>query len=169
MSVVVLAGGPRYASSSRVAAVEAGEVAALSEGARHASLLIVEDDSSVRILLGRALAGDGVTIAEAGNAEEAQRIARARRPDVVIADVVMPGRSGIDLRRDLTQSHPGLPVILISGYSPEQVAEFAARTPATSFLPKPFTISELRRMVNDALSGHLPRESAPPSPDNDDR
>lgn len=121
--------------------------------AQRVSLLVVDDDRSVRLLLGRALAEDGVDIAEAQNAEEAQMVAAGRQLDVVIADVVMPGRSGIDLRRDLTHSHPSLPVVLISGYSPEQVAEFAARTPATSFLPKPFTIAALRQVVSDALAG----------------
>jgi len=117
------------------------------------SLLVVDDDRSVRLLLGRALAEDGVEISEAQNAEEARVVVAERRPDVVIADVVMPGRSGIELRRELMQSDPELPVVLISGYSPEQVAEFAARTPATTFLPKPFTIAALRRVVSDALNG----------------
>ena len=120
---------------------------------QHVSLLVVDDDRSVRLLLGRALAEDGVDIAEAQNADEAQMVAAERQLDVVIADVVMPGRSGIELRRALTHSHPRLPVVLISGYSPEQVAEFAARTPATSFLPKPFTIAALRQVVSDALAG----------------
>lgn len=118
------------------------------------SLLVVDDDRSVRLLLGRALAEDGVDISEAQNAQEAESAMAERLPDVVIADVVMPGRSGIDLRRDVMQSHPNIPFVLISGYSPEQVAEFAARTPATAFLPKPFTIAALRQVVSDALNGH---------------
>jgi DNA-binding NtrC family response regulator len=121
----------------------------------------VEDDLSVRILLGRALAAEGITIAEAGTADDAQQLASANQPDVIIADVMMPGRSGIDLRRELTHLCPGVPVILISGYSPEQVAEFAAHTPATAFLPKPFAIAELQQMVNNALAG-LPFRHALP-------
>jgi DNA-binding NtrC family response regulator len=118
---------------------------------RRVSLLVVEDDRSVRTLLGRALAGDGVEVSEAPNAAEAERLVAESCPDLVVADVVMPGRSGIELRRELMNLYPKLPVVLISGYSPEQVAEFAARTPATSFLPKPFSIAALQQTVNEAL------------------
>lgn len=114
-------------------------------------LLVVDDDHSVRLLLGRALADDGIEIMDASNAAEAGRIAAERCPDLVVADVVMPGRSGIELRRELMELCPKLPVILISGYSPEHVAEFVARTPATTFLPKPFTIAALRTAVDEAL------------------
>lgn len=151
--------GGHVVASSRVAPREAA-----GAPAPPVRLLVVEDDPSVRTLLGHVLAEDRRIIDQAANVDEAERLAAHQRPDIVIADVVMPGRSGIDLRREFVRRFPGLPVILISGYSPEQVAEFVARTPATAFLPKPFSIADLRQMVEDALDGGFHRGLLPGAP-----
>jgi DNA-binding NtrC family response regulator len=148
--------GGHFVASSPVAPREAA-----GDPAAPVRLLVVEDDPSVRTLLGHVLADDHHVIDQAASVDEAERLAAHQRPDIVIADVVMPGRSGIDLRREFVRRFPGLPVILISGYSPEQVAEFVARTPLTAFLPKPFSIADLRQMVEDALDGGFRRGIAP--------
>jgi DNA-binding NtrC family response regulator len=69
----------------------------------------------------------------------------------VITDIVMPGESGIELRRTLAKRWPELPVILISGYSADGPAEFAARTPHTAFVQKPFAADQLLALVTNTL------------------
>lgn len=123
----------------------------LAASPRSANVLVVDDDRSVRILIARILATATRTISQAANILEAQQMAERLRPDLVVADVVMPGGSGLDLRRSFSSRFPGVPVILISGYSPDQVAEFVAQTPATLFLPKPFSIADLSRLVDKVL------------------
>ncbi|MCL4240746.1 MAG: response regulator, partial [Dehalococcoidia bacterium] len=71
----------------------------------------------------------------------------------VISDIVMPGESGIELRRAILDRWPGLPVILISGYSAEGPAEFAARTPGTIFVQKPFAADHFLALVDQTLTG----------------
>jgi len=72
----------------------------------------------------------------------------------------MPGASGIDLRRELSERWPDLPVILISGFSSDGPAEFAAGTPHTQFLQKPFAAERLLELVAEMLEG---RESPDPA------
>ena len=83
---------------------------------------------------------------------DAQAQCDEQRPDLVISDIVMPGASGIDLRRELSQRWPALPVILISGFSSDGPAEFAAGTPHTQFLQKPFAAERLLEIVAEALA-----------------
>jgi DNA-binding NtrC family response regulator len=64
----------------------------------------------------------------------------------------MPGESGIELRRAIATMYPGLPVILISGYSAEGPAEFAARTPDTVFVQKPFAADQLLDLVDETFA-----------------
>jgi len=115
-------------------------------------ILIVDDDDPVRVMLARLLRTQGYTVVQAANAAQAQTSLKAQRPDLVITDIVMPGESGIELRRKIADLWPGLPVILISGYSAEGPAEFAARTPDTAFVQKPFAADQLLGLVEQTLA-----------------
>lgn len=116
-------------------------------------ILVVDDDDPVRVMLGRLLRTQGYTVVQATSAAEARRSAEQVRPDLVITDIVMPGESGIELRRDLALRWPGLPVILISGYSTDGPAEFASRTRNTLFVQKPFGAEQLLGLVERTLGG----------------
>lgn len=118
-----------------------------------AVILVVDDDDPVRIMLGRLLQTRGHTIVQAANAPEARKLLESQPVDLVVSDIVMPGESGIELRRTIAAQWPNLPVILISGYSPEGPAEFAAKTPLTWFVQKPFVVTgKLLDVVDDALA-----------------
>lgn len=123
------------------------------------SILVVDDDDPVRVMLARLLRTQGYDVRQASNAREARAAIGAARPDLVISDIVMPGESGIELRRDIAQRWPGLPVILISGYSAEGPAEFAARTPNTRFVQKPFAADQLLSLVGQVLEAEGPENS----------
>jgi DNA-binding NtrC family response regulator len=134
------------------------ETQSLPEGQR--SILVVDDDDPVRVMLARLLRTQGYEVHQAANAREARKAIEASRPDLVISDIVMPGESGIELRRAIAQHWPGLPVILISGYSAEGPAEFAARTANTTFVQKPFAADQLLSLVEQVLAGEAAGNSA---------
>ena len=115
-------------------------------------ILVVDDDATVRIMLARLLRTQGYTVFQAGNAREARAVLDRDRPDLVISDIVMPGESGIELRRAIASRWPEMPVILISGFSAEGPAEFAARTPNTVFVQKPFAADQLLELVEQTIA-----------------
>jgi len=115
-------------------------------------ILVVDDDDAVRVMLSRLLRTQGYTVLQASHAREVRAILAEQRPDLVISDIVMPGESGIELRRHMARNWPEIPVILISGYSPEGPAEFAARNPNTIFVQKPFAADDLLALVRDTLA-----------------
>ncbi len=122
-------------------------------------ILIVDDDDPVRVMLARLLRTQGYSVVQAANAAQARTVLAEEMPDLVISDIVMPGESGIELRRTISNRWPDLPVILVSGYSAEGPAEFAARTPNTSFVQKPFAADQLLSLVEQTLSDrHIDRE-----------
>jgi two-component system, cell cycle sensor histidine kinase and response regulator CckA len=104
------------------------------------------------VMLARLLRTQGYSVLQASNALEARVALDGGRPDLVISDIVMPGESGIELRRDIGGRWPDLPVILISGYSAEGPAEFAARAPNTIFVQKPFAADQLLNLVEETLA-----------------
>jgi len=118
-----------------------------------ATILVVDDDDPVRVMLARLLRTQGYTVYQAAHAAEARAQLDVARPDLVISDIVMPGESGIELRRGILERWPELPVILISGYSAEGPAEFAARTPNTVFVQKPFAADQFLALVEETLAG----------------
>ena len=104
-------------------------------------------------MLARLLRTQGHEVLQAANAAAAYALLGERPPDLIISDIVMPGESGIELRRNVSARWPNLPVILISGYSAEGPAEFAARTPQTVFVQKPFAADQFLQLVEETLAG----------------
>jgi DNA-binding NtrC family response regulator len=125
---------------------ESGKLPAIAR-----KILVVDDDDPVRVMLARLLRIMGHAVEQASSARQAREAIEAGRPDLVISDIVMPGESGIELRREIAQRWPGLPVILISGYSADGPAEFAARTANTTFMQKPFAAEQLLALVDQIL------------------
>ncbi|MCL6643902.1 MAG: response regulator [Dehalococcoidia bacterium] len=120
-----------------------------------ATILVVDDDDPVRVMLARLLRTHGFTVLQAAHAAEARAILEREQVDLVVSDIVMPGESGIELRRAVLEQRPEVPFILISGYSAEGPAEFAARAPRTIFVQKPFAADQFLRLVEATLgTGH---------------
>ena len=134
-----------------------GAGSAAEESALAATILVVDDDDPVRVMLARLLRTQGYTVLQAAHANEARALLDTRKPDLVISDIVMPGESGIELRRSILERWPEIPVILISGYSAEGPAEFAARTLNTLFVQKPFAADQFLALVEQTLA---PTDSA---------
>jgi PAS domain S-box-containing protein len=116
------------------------------------TLLVVEDDPDVRKTLVQSLRPVGYRVVEAGDGEQALAYLRsaARRPDLVLTDLVMPRMGGLALATQLRGEAPGLPVIFLSGYS-DAVLEPSAELRGAPLLQKPPSVSALRRVVRDTL------------------
>ena len=115
-------------------------------------ILVVDDDDSVRTMLARLLRTAGHEVVQAKSGAAARETVAAQAVEVIVSDIVMPGDSGIDLRRWLAEHHPSVPVILTSGYSPDAPAEFAAQIPRTWFLQKPFGAGELLGLISEVVA-----------------
>ncbi len=118
------------------------------------TLLLVEDDPSVRRLTARLLAGLGYNVLEAGNGGEALMI--VERPDAqidcVVTDVVMPHTSGLELVRHLRRSHPNLRVLFITGFAADAEPMLRAEGERAPILIKPFDRETLARAVRNAIT-----------------
>jgi len=121
------------------------------EGPR--TILLVEDELSLRRLTQRSLREAGYVVLEAGDAPEAVAIARrAASPiDLLLTDVVMPGMSGGDLAKKLSSERPGMHILFMSGYTDGAIEVHGDLRPGLVVLRKPFTRETLLRAVDDAL------------------
>lgn len=126
-------------------------------GRAQGRILLVEDDPIVSSLVGTMLEDLGYRIARAGTADEAmQMIASGFPADLLLSDVIMPGRAtGLDLARDARRRRPELPIVLMTGYS----EEIAGGTEFT-VLSKPYTLDALVTALERAAPG--PRRDAGP-------
>jgi len=117
------------------------------------TVLIVEDEELVRALGVRALKTFGYTCHGAHNAAEALRLLNDPEAsvDLVVTDVVMPGMSGGALGSQVARLRPGMPVLYTSAFSDEDVIRRGMLGEGRPFLQKPFTPTELARMVREAL------------------
>jgi PAS domain S-box-containing protein len=147
------------AVSPSMAALEPGadasdDVAAQAPASSRASLLIVEDDTGVRAFTTQALRDAGWTVLEAGNPADALAIAaRESQPlDLLLTDVVLPGINGTDLAERLRVLRPGLRVLFMSGYTPDEILASAALPIAGQLLRKPFMPATLRERVSQVLN-----------------
>ena len=115
------------------------------------TILIVEDDPVLREFLCTALA-DEFDVAAAVTGEEAIELARQRRPDVMLLDVMLPGMSGLDIVRQLRadQELRDLPVLVMTAFSDIDPSE-AEAAGADRFLSKPFDLLELTETLKELI------------------
>jgi|SRR5581483_4074989 len=119
-----------------------------------ATVLICDDDERLRELMRVTLEPDYECI-EAPDADAALELFRTARPAVALLDVMLPGKSGIELLREV-RADPEItatPVIVVSAWTRETDRDAASDAGADAFLGKPFEIDELRRTVGDLLTG----------------
>jgi two-component system cell cycle sensor histidine kinase/response regulator CckA len=117
------------------------------------TVLLVEDEESVRELVRETLEAKGYRVLEAGNGEAALRLAtqQSNPVEILITDVVMPGMSGRELSARLCASHPHTKVLYLSGYTEDAIVHEGVLQPGTAFLQKPFTLQALARKVREVL------------------
>jgi two-component system, cell cycle sensor histidine kinase and response regulator CckA len=115
------------------------------------TILLVEDEAMVRAVAERALTRHGYTVLTAENGEAALEIlAREKKVDLMISDVVMPTMDGPTTVRHARKTHPDLPILFISGYAEEQLRK-SIDLERVSFLAKPFSVQRLAEAARDTL------------------
>jgi two-component system, cell cycle sensor histidine kinase and response regulator CckA len=121
------------------------------------TVLVVEDDPSVRQAIRKGLERFGYTVLEAPNGDAALSISRhtSSPPDVVLADMIMPGMSGADLVKTLQHETGGRAprVLMMSGYSADVVQRRATPDDACPLIHKPFGPRELATRMREILDG----------------
>lgn len=116
-------------------------------------VLLVEDEAPVRAFASRALRLRGYTVLEADNAEDALELLSdpAVAVDVFVTDLVMPGMDGPSWVRLALRDRPNVRVVFVSGYAEGAFGDDGPVVPNSTFLPKPFSLSQLTETVNQQM------------------
>ncbi|HJP07220.1 MAG: nitrogen regulation protein NR(I) [Acidiferrobacteraceae bacterium] len=130
---------------------------------------VVDDDASIRWVLEKALTSAGFAPTLFDNADDVLSRARLGPPDVIVSDIRMPGTSGLELLKALSDELPDLPVIVMTAHSDLDSAVSAYRGGAFEYLPKPFDLEEAVALIGRALEKRagqdVPLPSQPPGSD----
>jgi two-component system nitrogen regulation response regulator GlnG len=111
---------------------------------------IVDDDSSIRWVLARALRVEGFDVTDFEDAESALSHLEQDTPEVLMTDIRMPGMSGLELAKILQQQHSDIPVIVMTAHTDLDSALASYESGAFEYLPKPFDLDEAVRLVHRA-------------------
>ena len=114
-------------------------------------VLVVDDDRTLREMLCGYLFKNGFDTIEAGDYDQAIELHRLTHPDLVLTDVALPGRSGIDLLYELKKGSGQPMVILMTGYGNEEILLEALRGGAANYFTKPFDHGELLSFIQSAF------------------
>lgn len=125
------------------------------------TVLVVEDETTVREVVSRILRHCGYTVLEAASGEEAFTLAKHYTGpiDMLVSDMVMPGMSGRELAELLETHRPGLRMLFMSGHCEDEDAEFVSELESPRFIQKPFTATELASKVRELLDVVEPQRS----------
>jgi len=126
-------------------------------------VLIVDDDPQILTFLRAILEREGHTVAEASDGKIAREMYDAGRFDLLVTDVVLPGKEGLDLIMELDRDYPNLKAIAVSGgdrIEPGYYLELASILGARHTLAKPFTPAEFLEKVREVLHGQGPSPAA---------
>ena len=113
-------------------------------------ILIVDDNSVVQDVL-REFFKERYQVQLAPNASQALSLIVRGAPDLVLLDVKMPGLDGLSLLKSLRETGVMVPIFLMTGYDSLQVAQDALNSGANAYLPKPFDLLHLDRLVTEAI------------------
>jgi CheY-like chemotaxis protein len=119
------------------------------------TILVVEDEESIRILARRILSAAGYTVLIAENGKEALRASEQYDGDIdlLLTDVVMPGMGGQTLAERLSIVRPGIKVLYMSGYAENPVIHHGVLDSKTNFIGKPFAPEDITRKIREVLEG----------------
>ena len=119
-----------------------------------AKILVIDDSEDIRVLLHQALQSAGHSVIEAADGDLGLKAFREHQPDLVITDIVMPNKEGLETIMELRREFPAVKIVAMSGGTRGMVISFlpaAKKLGADYTLPKPFNLGELLVIVDEAL------------------
>lgn len=114
-------------------------------------ILIVEDDSHIRMGLCDALTSEGYEVSECANGQQVMPIVKQRKPDLILLDVMLPGRNGFDLCRDIRSAKIRTPILMLTAKGQEIDKVVGLELGADDYVTKPFGVRELLARVQALL------------------
>lgn len=115
-------------------------------------VLVVDDEPVVCDAIRLVLGHEGLRVASVPDAEAALEHPALRDCRLVICDLMLPGRSGLEALRAMRERRPRLPIVMITGFATPANTDLVLEAGATAFLPKPFDESELLTLVRHVLT-----------------
>ena len=117
------------------------------------TILVVDDEPMVRMVITSVLASRGFTVLEAGDGREGLRLFREHRDEirVVLLDLSMPGMNGVQAFEEMHHLNAGIPVVLLSGSVEKDAVDLFSGPAPAAFLPKPFRPAALVNLVREVL------------------
>ncbi len=116
-----------------------------------ANILIIEDEPRMRRLLEISLSEDGHSVRTAEQAEAGLKCLRQDAIDLAVTDLKLPGMSGLEFLQEAKRLHSGLPVIVMTAYGSVETAVDAMKAGASDYVLKPFTMAEMKLVINKEL------------------
>jgi len=117
-----------------------------------ARILLIEDSPTEAAVMTQLLERNGHMVTTSGNAEDGIASCKRDKPDLVLMDVVLPGMNGRELMDRLTEEHPGVKCMFISGYTADIIGNRGVDDDVR-LLQKPFSLVDLAATVRDVLDG----------------
>jgi FixJ family two-component response regulator len=124
------------------------------------TIFIIDDDTSVRRALGRVMTQGGMDWEAYDSAEAFLAITHPDAGDCIVADMTMPGMSGLDLKKQLNASRHPLPVVFLTAHDTEETRAAAREAGAAAYFRKPVDIQALLDAVRWALQQPMPKGAA---------
>jgi two-component system, NtrC family, nitrogen regulation response regulator GlnG len=128
----------------------ATETVRATPAGRGDTVWVVDDDRSIRWVLEKALAREGIAHQTFSSAFEVRQALALNEPQVLVSDIRMPGESGLALLAELRERHPHMPIIIMTAYSDLDSAVAAFQGGAFEYLPKPFDIDHALALIRRA-------------------
>jgi two-component system response regulator (stage 0 sporulation protein F) len=116
-----------------------------------ATVLVVDDEPSIRDLLHLVFRRKGHDVLLADCGSKALELSHREKPHIVILDLLLPGMSGIEVLKHMRTADPELPILIFTGMGNEEAEKQARQLGALAFLEKAFSLHELGQAFNDAL------------------
>ena len=114
-----------------------------------ASVLVVEDESSVRRLVSKVLEKQGYRVLEAENGNHALEVASAFSFELLLTDIAMPGMDGRELAHSFRERRPDLPIVFMSGHIQDRPEPESPNDNLTAYLQKPFSLQLLAQTIEE--------------------
>ncbi|MBU2573431.1 MAG: response regulator [Elusimicrobia bacterium] len=127
------------------------QTANAASGRAAALVLLADDDPAIRAVLRRFLASLSCEVLEAEDGAAALELARARKPDIVLLDISMPKKTGVEALKELLPEMPGTGFMMISGNDDEETARECLRLGAFDYVSKPINLAALGELIKARL------------------